>query len=64
MLVYPVCDCRFDTGSYVSNGEGYLLEAEQMQWFFDCYTGGDRRSRPGDHLAASGPRSHAASRRR
>jgi len=40
MLVYPVCDCRFDTESYVSNGEGYLLEAEQMRWFFDCYTGG------------------------
>jgi acetyl esterase len=40
VLVYPVCDCRFDTESYVDNGVGYLLEAEQMQWFFDCYTGG------------------------
>jgi len=41
MLVYPVCDCRFDTESYITNGEGFLLEAEQMQWFFDCYTGGN-----------------------
>ncbi|MGO9877021.1 MAG: alpha/beta hydrolase [Acidimicrobiia bacterium] len=40
VLVYPVCDCRFDTESYVSNAQGFLLEAEQMKWFFDCYTGG------------------------
>jgi acetyl esterase len=38
VLVYPVCDCDFGTESYKSNGTGYLLEAEQMQWFFDCYT--------------------------
>jgi acetyl esterase len=41
VLVYPVCDCRFDTESYLTNGEGFVLEAEQMQWFFDCYTGGN-----------------------
>src|SRR5689334_22795302 len=40
VLVYPVCDCNFDTGSYVANAEGYFLEREEMQWFFDCYTGG------------------------
>ena len=40
VLIYPVCDCDFGTGSYISNGEGYLLDAEQMRWFFDCYTGG------------------------
>lgn len=40
MLVYPVCDCAFETASYVANGVGYLLEAEQMQWFVDCYTRG------------------------
>ena len=40
VLIYPVCDCDFETGSYLGNGEGYLLEAEQMRWFFDCYTGG------------------------
>jgi hypothetical protein len=26
---------QLDTGSYVANAEGFLLEA--MQWFFDCY---------------------------
>lgn len=38
VLVYPVCDCDFETESYLANGEGYLLEVEQMKWFFDCYT--------------------------
>jgi acetyl esterase len=38
VLVYPVCDDDFETESYKANGTGYLLEAEQMQWFFDCYT--------------------------
>jgi acetyl esterase len=42
VLVYPVCDCNFDTGSYVANAEGFLLEREEMQWFFDCYTDGGR----------------------
>ena len=39
-LVYPVSDCNFATASYLANGEGYLLEAEQMRWFVDCYTTG------------------------
>jgi acetyl esterase len=38
VLVYPVCDLDATTESYVTNGTGYVLEAEQMQWFFDCYT--------------------------
>jgi acetyl esterase len=42
VLVYPVCDCDFSTGSYLANAEGYLLEREQMQWFFDCYTDGGK----------------------
>ena len=42
VLVYPACDCNFDTGSYLANAEGYLLEREEMQWFFDCYTAGGR----------------------
>ena len=42
VLVYPVCDCNFDTASYIANAEGYLLEREEMQWFFDCYTDGGR----------------------
>lgn len=40
VLVYPVCDVDFGTPSYVANGEGYLLEAEQMRWFVDSYTAG------------------------
>jgi acetyl esterase len=42
VLVYPVCDCDFGTASYSDNAEGYLLEREEMQWFFDCYTGGGK----------------------
>jgi acetyl esterase len=37
VLVYPVCDHDSDTASYVENAEGFLLEREEMQWFFDCY---------------------------
>ena len=42
VLVYPVCDSDPETASYKANGTGYLLEAEQMQWFFDCYTEGGK----------------------
>ena len=37
VLVYPVVDCDLDTGSHRDNGEGYLLDTEQVRWFFDCY---------------------------
>jgi acetyl esterase len=40
LLVYPVTDHGFATGSYRDNGEGYLLEDKQMRWFYDCYTRG------------------------
>jgi acetyl esterase len=40
VLVYPVCDIDFETASYAANGEGYLLDTDQMHWFFDCYTAG------------------------
>ena len=40
VLVYPVTDCAFTTTSYADNGAGFLLDAEQMRWFFDCYTRG------------------------
>ena len=40
MLIYPVVDCDHATGSYERNREGFLLEAEEMEWFFDCYTAG------------------------
>lgn len=37
VLVYPVVDSDLDTGSYRENGQGYLLDLEQMRWFLDCY---------------------------
>jgi acetyl esterase len=40
VLVYPVVDCDLDTASYRENGQGYLLDKDQMRWFFDCYTRG------------------------
>jgi acetyl esterase len=40
VLIYPVVDCNFGTGSYAANGEGYVLGTDEMQWFFDNYTTG------------------------
>ncbi len=38
LLVYPVVDgIHFDTPSYRENGEGYLLTADAMRWFWDHY---------------------------
>jgi acetyl esterase len=39
-LIYPVTDAHMMHPSYTENGQGYLLEAAQMQWFVDCYTRG------------------------
>jgi acetyl esterase len=40
VLIYPATDAGMTSISYADNGEGYLLEAKQMQWFYDCYTRG------------------------
>ena len=38
LLVYPVTDgVNFDTASYHDNGEGYLLTADSMHWFWNHY---------------------------
>ena len=37
LLVYPVTDVDFDTGSYIDNGTGYNLERQGMIWFWDQY---------------------------
>ncbi len=37
LLIYPVLDCSFDTASYIENASGYLLERDDMRWFFDQY---------------------------
>ena len=40
VLIYPATDASMTSASYTDNGEGYLLEAKQMRWFYDCYTRG------------------------
>jgi acetyl esterase len=37
LLLYPVTDCDFERPSYHENGQGYLLEAETMRWFWSLY---------------------------
>ncbi len=37
LLVYPVTDAKFDTGSYIDNGAGYNLDRELMMWYWDQY---------------------------
>ena len=37
LLVTPVTDCDFSTPSYHTNGEGYFLTRDLMQWFWDHY---------------------------
>ncbi len=37
LLVYPVTDVNFDTGSYTDNGSGYNLERQGMIWFWEQY---------------------------
>ena len=38
LLVYPVTDgVNFDTASYRENGDGYLLTADSMRWFWNHY---------------------------
>ena len=36
-LLYPVTNCDMTGGSYIENGEGYLLETASMKWFWDLY---------------------------
>ena len=37
LLVYPVTDADFDTGSYLDNGTGYNLERDGMIWYWNHY---------------------------
>jgi Esterase/lipase len=40
LLLYPVTDADFETGSYSENGNGdYLLSTEAMRWFWGHYVG-------------------------
>jgi acetyl esterase len=38
LLLYPVTDASFDTGSYHDFAEGFFLRRDMMQWFWDQYT--------------------------
>jgi acetyl esterase len=37
VLIYPVTDHDFGRPSYTQNAEGYLLTADSMQYYWDCY---------------------------
>jgi acetyl esterase len=39
LLVYPVVDHNFDTGSYSEFGEGHSLTREGMRWYWSHYLG-------------------------
>jgi acetyl esterase/lipase len=38
VLLWPVTDVTFDTGSYSQFAEGHFLTRNMMQWFWDNYT--------------------------
>ncbi|GAA4846535.1 alpha/beta hydrolase [Saccharopolyspora rosea] len=38
VMLYPVTDAGFDTGSYQQFAEGYYLTRDAMRWFWDQYT--------------------------
>ena len=38
VLLWPVTDANFDTGSYKQFAEGYFLTRNMMKWFWDNYT--------------------------
>ncbi|OAI39654.1 lipase [bacterium SCGC AG-212-C10] len=51
LLVYPVTDYNFETSSYVSNANGYMLTIGSMRWFWghylnDASEGGHRHASP------------------
>ena len=39
LLIYPVTDFRFQTESQTTNGQGYLLTREVIDYFAECYLG-------------------------
>jgi cation diffusion facilitator CzcD-associated flavoprotein CzcO/acetyl esterase/lipase len=46
LLVTPVTDCDLGRPSYVSNGDGYVLTAALMGWFWDHYADQADRATP------------------
>jgi len=41
LLIYPVTNYAFDTASYRDNANGYLLEKDAMEWFWNHYLRND-----------------------
>jgi cation diffusion facilitator CzcD-associated flavoprotein CzcO/acetyl esterase/lipase len=46
LLLNPVTDCDLDRSSYSRNGEGFLLTAALMRWFWDHYADEADRTAP------------------
>jgi acetyl esterase len=46
LLLYPPCDAAMDTASHQENSEGFLLDAEWMEWFWRHYLAGRDGSEP------------------
>ena len=46
LLVTPVTDCDFERPSYDENGEGYVLTAALMEWFWNHYADPSERADP------------------
>lgn len=46
VLITPVTDCDFTRHSYTENGEGYVLTASLMRWFWDHYADPSDRENP------------------
>jgi acetyl esterase len=38
VMLWPVTDANFDTGSYQEYAEGYFLSRAMMKWFWDAYS--------------------------
>src|SRR5262249_62079656 len=46
LLLTPVTDCDLDRPSYSANGEGFVLTAALMRWFWDHYADEADRTQP------------------
>jgi acetyl esterase/lipase len=47
LLLTPATDCDLTRPSYVENGDGYILTAAVMNWFWDHYADPEDRADPG-----------------
>jgi acetyl esterase len=45
VMLWPVTDANFDTGSYHEYAEGYFLSRAMMKWFWDAYAPDPSRRR-------------------